>query len=257
MRDSQYEGLTDHDWDGVSLLAKTVVARLVAREPKVERGLVEGIVAMLTDAMISPDPGAFAAMAPLLKKARVTAVDLADSYFPEIARRLGCDWAEDRRSFAHVSIGVARMQAILRDIGADWASADGERPRLGTVLVILPEGEQHSFGAVVLTGQLRRRGVSVRLLLGPRQADLRMLLRERRFDGALLSVSCVEQLGPCRKMVTTLKDATGGKMQVLVGGAVLLNDIDVRAATGADAATSDLTEALVTLGLADACVAAE
>ncbi len=260
MRDSQYDGRTGHDGDGVSFLAKTVMARLAAREPRAARharsgrGLVESIVAMLTDAMINPDPAAFDAMVPLLKKAHVSAVELSDCYFPEIARRLGCDWAEDRRSFAAVSIGVARMQSVLRDIGTDWASEDGDRPRLGKVLVILPEGEQHSFGAVVLTGQLRRRGVSVRLQLGPSQAELRTVLREHRFDGALVSVGCLDKLDLGRRLIKTVKDATGGKLRVIVGGAVLFNDLDACAATGADAATNDLSEALADLGLVEAGV---
>ncbi len=252
MRDSQHDGQTEHDGAGVSFLAKAVVARLVAREVRVDRGLVDSVLAMLTEAMINPDPAAFDALQPLLKKARVTAVDLADLYFPEIARRLGCDWAEDRRSFVDVSIGVARMQSVLRDIGAGWASEDGERPRLGTVLVILPEGEQHSFGAMVLTGQLRRRGVSVCLQLGPSNADLRATLRERSFDGALVSVGSLAKLDACCSVVKTLKSRTGGALRVAMGGAVLDEGPDVRAATGADVVTNDLTVALAALGLAAA-----
>ncbi len=250
MRDSQYIGRMDRDEIGVSFLAKTVMERLAARDAVGECQLAQSILTVLTEAMTNPNPAAFDALKPLLKKARVTATDLADHYFPEIARRLGCDWAEDRKSFADVSIGVARMQSVLRDVGADWASEDSERPRIGTVLLILPEGEQHSFGAMVLAGQLRRRGVSVRLLLGPSPADLRDLLAERGFDGAMLSIGCIAKLEPCRKLVKALRDGTGGALRVLVGGAVLAEYVDARAVTGADFATNDLTEALLALGLA-------
>lgn len=249
MRDSQHDGQTDREGDGVSLLAKTVMARLAARDAASDRRLVESMVQLLTEAMIEPDPAAFDALRPLLRKMRVASTDLADHYFPEIARRLGCDWAEDRRSFVDVSIGVARMQAVLRDIGAEWSSGEGERPRVGEVLVILPEGEQHSFGAMVLTGQLRRRGVSVRLMLGPGDADLRQLLGRKRYDGVLISVATLEKLEPCRALVARVKDCTRGRIRVALGGAVLFGDGDAPTKTGADIVTNDVQKALAALGL--------
>jgi MerR family transcriptional regulator, light-induced transcriptional regulator len=261
MRDSQHDGQTDHGGNGVSFLAKTVVARLAARDlvlkPNGEHKLEDSILVALTEALVNPDSAAFDATKPLLKRARVSTTELADLYFPAVARRLGRDWEEDRRSFADVTIGVARMQSVLRDIGADWASEDGEQPRLGAVLVILPDGEQHSFGAMVLTGQLRRRGVSVRLHLGPSEAELRALLRERRFDGALVSVGSPDRLALCRKLVKTLKGETGGALRVAVGGCLRTDGLDVASATGADMVTNDLSEVLVALGLTQSGARAE
>jgi MerR family transcriptional regulator, light-induced transcriptional regulator len=249
MRDSQHEGQMERDGGSVSLLAVEVVARLIGREAKAERKPNAAVLAKLTKAMLNPDPAAFAALRPDLRRGRISNADLADLYFPSVARKLGCDWEADSVSFAGLSIAVARMQAILRQIGAAWVGDDGAGSRIGTLLLILPEGEQHTLGAMVLAGQLRRKGVSVSLTIAPEPSVLRRLLAERSFDGAMVSVGCSAKVAPCRAVVKALKAGSGGRLPVAVGGAVLLRETDIAARTGADIATNDLTEALAALGL--------
>jgi MerR family transcriptional regulator, light-induced transcriptional regulator len=252
MRDSQHDGQAEHGGGGVSHLAAEVVARLIAREAKAEAELNTTVLAKLTDAMLNPDPAAFEALRPELRRARVSNAELADLYFPCVARKLGCGWEADNVSFAGLSIAVARMQAILRRIGADWAGDDGASNHLGTLLLIVPEGEQHTLGAMVLIGQLRRKGVSVSLMIAPEPSVLRRLVAERSFDAAMVSVGCGAKIATCRALVKTLKAASGGKLRVAVGGAALLRETDVAARTGADIATNDLTAALAALGVTQA-----
>ncbi|TAG24223.1 MAG: hypothetical protein EAZ40_06405, partial [Rhodobacterales bacterium] len=61
---------------------------------------------------------------------------------------------------------------------------------------------------------------------------------------ALISVGSEDRLDPARKLVKTLKDGSGGRLWVAVGGAVLDRDGDVLGLTGADMATNDPTEVL-------------
>jgi methylmalonyl-CoA mutase cobalamin-binding subunit len=108
-----------------------------------------------------------------------------------------------------------------------------------TVLLVLPKGEQHSLGAMVLAGQLRRQGISVQLQIGADPTGLRALAAERRFDCAMLSVACEERLVLCAKLVKSLKDGSGGRLWVAVGGAVLDRSLDIQRLTGADVVTND------------------
>lgn len=234
---------------GVTQFAAEVVARLVQRDLAEEAGLREPLVQRFLAAVCSADPDAFEILKPELRRARVSAAAVADHYIPEVARRLGAAWETDSLSFANVTMGVARLQAILREIGAAWAADRGGEAGGATVLLVLPQGEQHTLGAMVLAGRLRRMGVSVAMKIAPAPADLAHYVAERAFDGALVSIACNDRLENCRKLVKTLKESSKGALKVAVGGAILDVDEDVRRLTGADMVTNDIHEALVMMGV--------
>jgi MerR family transcriptional regulator, light-induced transcriptional regulator len=202
--------------------------------------------------------GRFEAIKPDLRRARISPTLFADRYIPEIARRLGRGWEDDTMSFAQVTMGASRLQAILREIGADWVAdqgvgytAQGDR---STVLMLVPTGEQHTLGVFVLIGQLRRRGVSVCLRIGASNDDLRTLLGERSFDGAMISVATPEKLPICRELLRTLKEVTTGRLHVAIGGAALQALGDEAKTIGADVVTNDLTTAMLGLGMTNAAL---
>lgn len=248
MRDSRHDGQDDRLDGGLTVLARTVAARLALRDAvptgAAPRKVDEAIVATLAGAVVSDDPSAYRSLRSDLRRGRISEIDLVDSYFPAVARYLGCAWAEDRSPFTDVSIGVARMQAILRQVGRDWTSNHSARPDSATALLVLPEGEQHSFGVVTLAGQLRRLGISVRLEIGPTPAALRALVRGKMFDRAMISIGCEERLDPSRRLIKAIRDGSNGGLKVAVGGAVLDRLVDVQGRTGADIVTNDPMVAL-------------
>ena len=256
MRDNRHDGQDDRFGGGLTVLARTIAARLAARDAfpawEASRVVDMGIVASLARAVISSEPSPFRSIENDLRRARISETDLVDSYFPAVARYLGCAWAEDRSPFTDVSIGVARMQAILRQVGRDWTSNLAARPDSATVLIILPAGEQHSFGVVVLAGQLRRQGISVRMEIGPSPAALASLVQQKTFDCAMISVGCEEKLDLTRKLVLALRAGSNGRLRVVVGGAVLERPVDVQGRTGADCVTNDPMLALERLAVPEA-----
>lgn len=234
---------------GVSHFAAEVVARLVARDGVADRELKESLLVRFMAAVAGSEPSAFEELKPELKRARVSPAMLADVYIPEVARRLGEAWEADCVSFAQVTMGTARLQAILREIGGAW-SADAVGESSGpTLLFILPSGEQHTLGAMVLAGRLRRGGLSVCLRIAPNSADLARLVSSRRFDAALISVACQDRLAVCQELVTTLKRASEGGLPVVIGGAVLEFGGDGLETSGADIVTNDIDHALRVFGI--------
>jgi MerR family transcriptional regulator, light-induced transcriptional regulator len=119
----------------------------------------------------------------------------------------------------------------------------------GSVLLILPEHENHTLGPLVLTGQLRRRGVSVCLQLGSSDGEWKSLMRNRHFDAAIISVGWEGKISAAAQLVETIKDMTKGKLAVAVGGAVLTRSDVNLVCEGADIVTNDLDKALSSLGL--------
>lgn len=234
---------------GVTKFAAQVVAKLVARDGADEAGLREILIQRLFDAVTTANLNALDVIKPEFKRARISASAMADHYIPEVARRLGTAWEDDQLSFAGVTMGVARLQAILRELGAAW-SADALGQTDGpTVLVLLPQGEQHSLGTMVLAGRLRRMGVSVSLQIAPELSQLSKFVADRSFDGAMISVTCQSRLETCRKLIKSLKDATRGRLMVAIGGAILDEAEDVVRLTGADVVTNDICHALEALGI--------
>lgn len=241
--------LAEGSQGGVSRFAVEVVARLVAKDAADGSGLREELLCRFMTAVSSMEAQAFEELKPELRRARVSAVMLADLYIPEVARRLGEAWECDRLSFAQVTMGVARLQAILREIGAEWSADHADAGEISTLLLVLPQGEQHTLGAMVLAGRLRRMGISVSVKIAPNLKELAEYVADRAFDGALISIACEDRVETCRKLVKTLKDASCGRLKVAVGGALAEADENVMRLTGADVVTNDIALALERVGV--------
>lgn len=242
MRDSQHGGQNGRGSEGLSPLARTVVARLLAEAPRALRRADPVAVELVYSAVLSSDGFSLPDLRLEARRARVTEADLIDLVCPDVARRLGCDWVEDRLGFAQVSVGMGRLQMLVRQIGGELATTiafDG-----ASFLIVLPEGEQHSFGVQLLASQLRRGGASVHLQIGTSPADLRRMVQERHYDCALVSIANEELLESCAKVVKSLKDGSSGRLCVAVGGAALEWLTGLHLLVGADISTNDAMQAL-------------
>ena len=212
-----------------------------------DNALVETMIASIGSA----DPGCTTALIDELQAARLSDEQVIDGYIPECARRLGKAWEEDRMSFALVTLGVGRLQHLLHLL-AQNATADGADPFAeGAVLLIVPPGEQHTLGVMVIASQLRRQGISVCLRYAPGLRDLSMLLDSRRFDAALITIGSEERLEMCRKLVNTLSELSKGNLRIAVGGPVGDSCRGPLLDGGAHLVTSDLAAVVSEFGLGE------
>ncbi len=236
---------------GVLNLALEVIGRLAAQRVCGEVALQDALLSRLVDTVTSSDPQAMEAMSDAFRLAKISPARIADGYIPEAARRLGVAWEDDTASFADVTIGVARLQAMLRDVGFGWVADDNGLSGSGMVLMLVPPGEQHTLGAMVATGWLRRRGISVCLRISPTPAELASLLTSRRFDGAFVSIGSADRVEISVKLIKTLHALSKGTLRVAVGGAAVEVGREVLSMTDADIVTNDLEEAISMMGLTD------
>jgi MerR family transcriptional regulator, light-induced transcriptional regulator len=189
------------DTSGVSFFASQVVSLLADRSSKSVVEPRETLVAGLIAASLSGTKSAFAELLTEVKRARISLAALADVYIPIAARRMGQAWHDDEMSWLDVSIGVGRMQSLLREIGTAWVADQAGDAGHGTVMLIVPDREQHTLGPMVATGQMRRYGVSVCLRIAPSFNELRSLMAARHFDGVMISVATKEKLESVAKTV--------------------------------------------------------
>ncbi len=237
------------DTAGVSYFASQVVSLLADRNAKTMSEPREALVTRLIAASQSGTKAAFSELLSEVKRARITLAALADVYIPLAARRMGEAWHNDQMSWMDVSIGVARLQSLLREIGTAWVADQAGDTGHGIVMFIVPDREQHTLGPMVATGQLRRYGVSVCLRIAPSVNELRSLMAARRFDGVMVSVSTRDKLESVAKTVQILRTMVTHPMPIIVGGAVQAKSEDIMSMTGADFSSNDVGAALEVMGL--------
>ncbi len=248
-RDRDQSRIAGKDAAGVIYFASQVVSLLAGRNAKLDSELREPVISGLVSASLSGTKDAFAELLTEVRRSRISLAALADLYIPEAARRMGTSWDEDQMSWMDVSIGVARMQSLLREVGAAWVADQAGDTGHGTVLLIVPDREQHTLGPMVAMGQMRRYGVSVCLRIAPSFDELRTLMAARQFDGVLISVATKEKLESVAKTVQFLKTLMSKPTPIVVGGAVMAKVEDPASCTGADFSSNDIGAALEVIGL--------
>lgn len=211
--------------------------------------LDHSVFTALHDAALAPDREACKAVIQIAEKRGISQVSLADDYIPAVAQHMGNMWCEDQLGFANVTIGVARLQALLRELGPEWCADTAAAPNNPSILLITPRHASHTLGAVVLAGQLRRRGYSVRIAFDVDRQALADLLDRIAFDAIFISAARSESLENLRRMIEFTRTLSHRHLPVAIGGSVLETTADVAAMTGADIMTSNIEEAIAFCGL--------
>ncbi|GFE49433.1 hypothetical protein So717_11860 [Roseobacter cerasinus] len=172
--------------------------------------------------------------------------EIIDLYIPQASCRLGEAWVDDDISFADVTVGALRLQALLSEatgrIRLDL-TPDDSRLR---VLAILPHNEQHFLGVSVAAAQMRRMGCEVSVSFDETFGALSARLLEDIPDLVLISCARLESLETVAETVQTLRMAPISDPVIALGGAVLADgDIaDLQERTGVDVVTKSVKEAI-------------
>lgn len=206
----------------------------------------------MVDAAMAADPKALADEVAGIRATGVPADVVAEALAPSVARCLGDKWCDDSIGFATVTIGCARLQGVLRSLGPDWYGTPVDQIDRPRILVIVPQKTDHSLGATVLTGKLRRLGYPVQLSLDDDIEAIAGTIDYGAFDLVMISASPGTPMDQLTEIVSVARGSTRGPLsgdaRVAIGGPVLLDNERlrhrIRARTGADLVTNDLDEAL-------------
>lgn len=239
--------------ESVDQLAAKALTLVAHRQRRAGGGPIAQLVVQLQKAVTTGGNAEAQAALRHMMESGVRPEDIADHYIPAVARRLGDLWCEDEVGFATVTIGVARLQGLLRDLEDIAGMRRDEEPAGAALLIVVAAGVYHTLGAMVLTGQLRRQGHAVRLMLGAEPDAVAVAVRQARFDMVMVSSAEGAPAEGVRRLVHAVKNATGAPPPVVIGGTVLetASEIgaDILTLTGADHATCDPNEALRLCGL--------
>ena len=159
------------------------------------------------------------------------------------ARRLGELWSADLCDFTQVTIGLGRLQGLLRSIAERLpATAISGQPR--TAFFAPTPGEQHTLGLSMVRDFFRASGWDVCAEEPAAETALVALVRERQFDVVGFSIGSDRQVDNLTALIDRLRRQSRQPLVVLVGGPLVLSRPDLAQQLGADACASDARQAL-------------
>lgn len=228
----------------VDAFASTVISVLRGRQVVSFEGLRQFVLDHMERAVLNPGSFSPEALLVELRGHRLVLDDIIDHYIPTVARMLGTQWEEDRISFADVTIGTMRLQALVSAASISTYFDRGPGVTALNALVLVPQGEQHFLGASVLGGQLRRLNCDVQTSY---DEDMNLLTaRLMREEPDLILITCArrETLESVTDTVQTIRAVVSDGPVLAVGGTIKMNPDAVLERTGADIVTNVAAEAV-------------
>jgi len=163
------------------------------------------------------------------------------------ARRLGAWWDSDACDYFDVTMGLWRLQEVLRALSvfSPW-SAPSEASARRALFAPAP-GEQHGFGAALVEEFFRRAGWQTWNAPTTDAAGLQECVAARSYDILGLTVSVERHMEMLADTIAGLRRASRNPdIIVMVGGRLFVANPDLAAQIGADATAAD-AEAAVTV----------
>lgn len=161
------------------------------------------------------------------------------------ARKLGEYWEDDNEDFVGVTMGLWRIQEILREltlrIPPKSRPGHGQRSALFSAM----PGEQHSFGTLMIAECFQRAGWDTDALIEPTQSELTAKFAKRHYDLIGLTVSRDCSSATLSSLVNTIKAVSANPhIRIMLGGRVINEQPSLVADCGADATASDACAAV-------------
>ena len=144
---------------------------------------------------------------------------ILDSYFPTVAERLGAEWVSDDLTFSEVTLALANLQLLSSKLDPlSLSSHDPIKKRGGNILIVVPKGEDHTFGAISVARKLRAIGAHTILAMNYQEYELENLLMKKTFDLIGISSGNNFMTGEINKLSTFFKTRNGKTTPVVLGG---------------------------------------
>lgn len=177
--------------------------------------------------------------------------------FSATARHFGALWDDDLCDFATVTVGLGRLQRLLRELSPAFG-AEIEHPVNGRrAMLAQPTDEQHGFGLSMVAEFFRRAGWEIHGGPGGAARDPAARVRAEWFDMVGFSIGSEGRLTWLRDTIAAVRSASRNQaIVVMVGGPLFTLHPQWVAQVGADGTALDarlapaMAENLIVAGVA-------
>lgn len=162
------------------------------------------------------------------------------------ARRLGTMWEADECDFIDVTMGLWRLQEVMREISSRAPiRLKAPAPDAYRALFAPMPGDQHGFGAMIIDEIFARAGWQSTVLTKPLRKELLDMLSREPFDlvGLTLSRDCPS--AAVTNLIKAMRSVSANPhLSILVGGQMINQNPAIVAEVGADGTGADARAAL-------------
>jgi methanogenic corrinoid protein MtbC1 len=202
--------------------------------------VARGDVATFTALVLEQDVGAAAEHIAALRARGVPLESVFLDLLGPAARCLGDMWNEDLCDFTQVTVGLWRLQQLVRELSPAFCDAAEPQHQLRRALLVPAQGEQHTFGLYMVAEFLRRAGWDVQAGPIASGSEMLSLVRNQWLAVVGISVSCETRLEGLAATIHAIRRASRNRgVGVMVGGPVFLERPELAALVGADASAVD------------------
>jgi methanogenic corrinoid protein MtbC1 len=197
-------------------------------------------VQAFTQLVMARDDGAIERQLVLLRERGVSVETLFVDLLAPAARHLGALWEDDRCHFGDVTVGLGRLQQIMRSLSSAFGTAV-HAPVGGRRALLMPApGEQHTFGLSMVAEFFGRAGWEVVGLMDPAAGHYRDRVKDEWFDLVGLSAGSTTRLEAMAECIATVRQQSHNRaVALLVGGPLFLVHPELVERLGADGVVTD------------------
>ena len=230
----------------VDAIERDIIPRLVRAHahsppsagPGIKPGPAE--VATFTAQVMARDDDAIQAQLSALRASGVSVESLYVDLLAPAARHFGTLWEDDRCHFADVTVGLGRLQQIMRGLSAAFGT-DIDPPAGGRRALLMPApGEQHTFGLSMVAEFFARAGWEVVGVMDPMSAHLEDRVKSEWFDLVGISAGSTTRLEDLSACITAVRRHSHNRaVAVMVGGPLFVVHPELIEQVGADGVATD------------------
>ncbi|MGG7643464.1 cobalamin B12-binding domain-containing protein [Rhodovulum sp. YNF3179] len=245
-------GFSHQQGRGIRYLAESALRSIASSHSPAHPETRAEWVERFCEALMSQSETSHHAVITELVAKGVSSQEIYQAYVPEAARQLGQMWLKDEASFVDVTVGAARLQKLFRHSGDEGCGKwmDRSIPLGQSILMAVPDFEEHSLGAFVAADQFRRHGIWVNMAIGMTAEEIAEVVREGRFAMVGVTLAVRKSIEPLADMVKDLRAKVAECPPIVVGGKAVEIADDIEDKTGVDHAVKSVREAVERCGLA-------
>ncbi len=228
------------------MLAHRAAPEPVARPNGVHGAITAADVEAFAKLVLSPDEDAAFSSIHSLRARDVSVEKIYLDLLAPTARYLGALWDDDLCDFTEVTVGLGRLQRVLRELSPHMGQGV-EHANGGRRILLLPSpGEQHTFGLVMVAEFFRSAGWDVVGGAWAAGADAAAMVSQEWFDVVGFSLGAETRMEGLAAVVAAVRHSTCNReLAVLVGGPIFGSHPEFADQVGADGMTIDGREAPV------------